>query len=305
MAKEAVQTKEAPAKTPGKEVDIIPKINSKALSLDIGPKVIGILDRSMQEQEKGHDMILAAGAKKYEAMGLMVQAIVKAATADPSIKLGQAFSGDRKLMEGLNKQIGLALGFREVHTVMDGDKQVQRVVTAKSVAKYFPQAGEDTKSAEYQRKNTFRANFTTSVKAAMQAAEGIIVAGAKAQFDDKAGTLRISGPKVKEMFGQDDILLNENAKQKGKDAELTARPSFTAIRALAGEAHDTPVHRGSNTRGSAAAPKPIDPEMALISLAHTLVSTLGKYTEEVTPKVREALEGLRSAIGVKPNTKAT
>jgi len=306
MAKAAVTgTQAAPATK--QELEIVPKINAKALSLDVGPKVIGILDRSLNEQAKGLDMLVQANGKKYEAMSLMTLGIVKAAQADPTIKLAAAFSGDRKQMETLSKQIGLALGFREISTVMDGDKKIERVVTAKAVARYFPAAGEDTKSEDYQRKNTFRANFATTMKACAQAAEGIILAKAKAEFDVKSGTLRISGPKVKEVFGSDDILLNENASQKGKgkDEQLTVKPSFTAVRALAGDAHDAPVHRGSNTRGTTvgSAPKVVDPETAIVSLAHTMVQALGKIEGDVTPKMKEALEGVMNAIGVKLKVK--
>jgi hypothetical protein len=294
------QTKAAKDKIADKQqLEVVPKINSKALSLDIGPKVIGILDRSLQEQGKGMDLLNSAQGKKYEAMSLLTLGIVKAALADQTIKLSASFSGERKEMETLSKQIGLALGFREVVSTVDGDKQVQRVVIAKTVAKYFPGAGEDTKSAEYQRKNTFRANFATTVKTCAQAAEGIILSKAKAEFDAAEGTLRLTGPKVKEIFGADDVLLNENASQKGKDAPLASKPSFTAIRALAGEAHDSPVHRGTNTRGTtigASAPKQVDPEMALISLAHTLISAIGKMEGDLSVKVREALSQVQNTI---------
>lgn len=300
MAKEATKAK-------GQALDIVPKINSKALSLDVGPKVIGILDRSLQEQGKGMDLLSSAQGKKYEAMSLLTLGIVKAAIADNTIKLGAAFSGDRKEMETLSKQIGLALGFREVVTTVDKDKQVQRVVIAKAVSKYFPGAGEDTKSTEYQRKNTFRANFATTVKTCAQAAEGIILSKAKAEFDAAEGTLRLTGPKVKEVFGADEVLLNENASQKGKDAPLSSKPSFTAIRALAGEAHDAPVHRGTNTRGTAigaSAPKQVDPETAIVSLAHTLISAIGKYEGEMSMKVREALGQVQNTIAMRLSNKA-
>jgi hypothetical protein len=285
-------------------LEIVPKIKANALSLDIGPKVIAIFDRSAQEQDKGHELLNAAQGKKYEGMSLLTQGIMKAAQGDTSIKLADAFSGDRKKMEHLMKQLGLALGFREISTQKDGDKVVERVVVAKSVAKYFPGANEDTKSAEYQRKNTFRANFGTTVKNCAQAAEGLMLSKANVTFDKDAGTLRLSGPKVKEHFGADDVLLNENASQKGKDKDkqLAHRPSFTEIRALAGEAHDVAVHRGTNTRGTtvgAAAPKPVDPEAALISLAHMFIGGIGKLEGPASVKVREALGQVVNTINEK------
>jgi hypothetical protein len=289
---------------PTTALEVVPKIKANALSLDIGPKVIAIFDRSAQEQDKGHELLNSAQGKKYEGMSLLTQGIMKAAMNDQTIKLSDAFSGDRKKMEHLMKQLGLALGFREVQTQKDGDKNVERVVVAKAVAKYFPGPNEDTKSPEYQRKNTFRANFGTTVKNCAQAAEGLILSKATVKFDADNGTLRLSGPKIKEHFGADDVLLNENASQKGKekDAQLAHRPSFTEIRALAGEEHGAAVHRGTNTRGTqvgATAPKAVDPEAALVSLCHMLIQSIGKFDGPVPVKVREAFGQVVNTINEK------
>jgi hypothetical protein len=278
--------------------DIV-KVNPKAMQVEVGPKVIGMLDRALTDADKAFDYAEAAKSKKYDALANMTHGILNAAKADQNIDLSAAFSGDRKRMEKLNNQLGIALGYREVTTVADGDRQVQRVVLAKSVAKYFPSATENKDSPEYQRKNTFRSNFTTTVKQCAQAAEGLRQAGIKSEIDEKAGTLRISGPKVKEVFGQDNVLLNENASQMGKDKALNVKPSFTAIRALGGDAHDAPVHRGSNTRGTtigASAPKPTDPDTNVISLAHMLISAIGKLEGDVAAKVREGLQQVTNAI---------
>jgi hypothetical protein len=297
-AKEAL----AATGTTATALEIVPKIKSGALSLDVGPKVIAIFDRSAQEQDKGHELLNSAQGKKYEGMSMLTQGIVKAAQNDASIKLADAFSGDRKKMEHLMKQIGLALGFREIQSQKDGDKVVERVVVAKAVAKYFPGPNEDTKSAEYQRKNTFRANFGTTVKSCAQVAEGLLLSKADVKYDADAKTLRLSGPKIKEHFGADDVLLNENASQKGKDAPLAHRPSFTEIKAIAGAAHDVAVHRGTNTRGTqigATAPKAVDPEAALISLAHMFIQAIGKMEGGGSVKVREAFGQVVNTINEK------
>ena len=302
LATKTAVKEDAPAKAPATALEVVPKIKAGALSLDIGPKVIAIFDRSAQEQDKGHELLSSAQGKKYEGMSLLTQGILKAAAGDTSIKLSDAFSGDRKKMEHLMKQLGLALGFREVQSQKDGDKVVERVVVAKGVAKYFPGPNEDTKSAEYQRKNTFRANFGTTVKNCAQVAEGLMLSKATVQYDADNKTLRLSGPKVKEHFGADDVLLNENASQKGKDAPLAHRPSFTEIRAIAGEAHDAAVHRGTNTRGTtvgASTAKPVDPETALVSLAHTLIGAIGKFDGPASVKVREALGQVVNTINEK------
>ena len=280
--------------------DIV-KVNPKAMQVDVGPKVIGMLDRALTDADKAFDYAEQAKSKKYDALANMTMGILNAAKADTNIDLSAAFSGDRKRMEKLNNQLGIALGYREITTVADGDRQVQRVVLAKSVARYFPSATENKDSPEYQRKNTFRSNFTTTVKQCAQAAEGLRSANVKAEIDEKAGTLRISGPKVKEIFGQDGVLLNENASQFGKEKDkvLNVKPSFTAIRAIGGEEHDAPVHRGTNTRGTtigASAPKPTDPDTNMVSLAHMLIQGLGKLEGPVSDKVREALQQVTNAV---------
>jgi hypothetical protein len=296
----AAKVEEKQAKAQSESTDIV-KVNPKAMQVEVGPKVIGMLDRALTDADKAFDYAESAKSKKYDALANMTMGIFNAAKADTNIDLSAAFSGDRKRMEKLNNQLGIALGYREVTTVADGDRQVQRVVLAKSVARYFPSATENKDSPEYQRKNTFRSNFTTTVKQCAQAAEGLRQANVKAEIDEKAGTLRISGPKVKEVFGQDNVLLNENASQFGKEKDkvLTAKPSFTAIRALGGDAHDAPVHRGTNTRGTtigASAPKPTDPDTNMVSLAHMLIQGLGKLEGPVSDKVREALGQVVNAV---------
>ena len=234
-AKQNAKSEGPATKMPTESTDIV-KVNPKAMQVEIGPRVIGMLDRALTDADKAFDYAESAKAKKYDALANMTVGILLAAKADSSIDLSAAFSGDRKRMERLNNQLGIALGYREVVTVTDGDKAVQRVVIAKAVAKYFPGPKDDKDSSDYQRKNTFRSNFTTTVKNCAQAAEGLRVSDIKATLSND--TLMISGPKVRELFGADDVLLNENASQKGKDAQLASKPSFTAIRALGGEEHD-------------------------------------------------------------------
>jgi len=297
---------EGPATAQKSTSNEIVTVNPKAIQKDIGPMVIGMLDRALTDADKAFDYAESAKSKKYDALANMTMGILHAATHDQNIDLSAAFSGDRKRMEKLNNQLGIALGYREIVSTGDGDKNVQRVVMAKTVAKYFPSATDNKESAEFQRKNTFRSNFATTVKTCAQAAEGLRVSKIKAEVDKDGGTLRITGPKVKEIFGQDNVLLNENAGQLGKDKQLAVKPSFTAIRALGGEEHDAPVHRGTNTRGTqigASAPKQVDPDTALVSLCHTLVSTLGKYEGELSAKAREGLMVVTNAIGARLNSK--
>lgn len=309
MAQAAVKVPEEQAETKAKKVkaekpaaDIV-KVDPKAMQVDIGPKVVALFDRSAQADATALDHIDRAKNLKYDAISTLTLAIINAAKADKGIDLSAAFSGDRKAMEKLNDQIGLAIGLKEIVTTVDGDKKVQRVVVAKSVAKYFPSAKDDKDSPEYKRKNTFRANFATQIKTCAQAAEGIIQTGVVVTMDNQAHTLKLSGPKVVEHFGQDNVLLNENASQKGDDAKLKVKPSFAELRALGGEKHDAEVKRGSNTRGtqiSAAQPKtPTDPDTALSSLCYSLIQGLGKYEGDLSAKVKDSLAMVMNAISAR------
>lgn len=282
-----------PSNVAGTDVVVV---NKNALSTDVGPKVIALLDRAKADEDKALAALGEVRTKRYDAIAITTMAILKAAEADKSIDLSATFSGDTKKMNRLNDQLGIALGFREVETVIDGEKTFQKIVTAKAVRKYFPSAGEKKDTEEYKRKDTIRSNFITLVKRAAQAAEGMRTSKVHAKYE--AGTLRIEGPKVKEVFGADSVLLNENASQLGDDKKLIAKPSFTAIRDIGAKAHDAAVHRGSNTRGVAAAsaaPR-VNPEEAFKSQCHMLISALGKISGPLAGVTREAASSLLNAL---------
>lgn len=295
----AVADAKKPKRPPTLGTEIV-KVSKKALSVDVGPKVVAMLARANDDETKAMEALEGVKSTRYQAISMTTTAILKAAQNDPTIKLGDAFSGDTKLMGALNDKLGIALGFREVVPVVDGDKTFYRVVPSKAVAQFWPSPTDKKGTPEYDKKNTNRSNFITLVKRAAQAAEGIIVNKMTVKASD--GTLRLSGPAVVKAFGQDDVLLNENAGQKGKDKPLSAKPSFTAIRDLGAQAHDAAVSRGSNTRGTTrpeGAGTRVNADDAFRSMAIQMQMSLGKFEGPLTGKTKEAAESLVNALKAK------
>lgn len=292
-AKKKAETKAPEADEKVKEV-VIYSVNAKALSVDVGPKVLAGLAKSMELESEANKMLGAVKTGRYDAMTMTTEAIVKAAKADKSIDLTLAFSAEKKNVEKLNIQLGLALGFREYH---DTGKGAKRLIYAKSVQGYFP-APTDTKgSEEAVKKATLRSNFSHMLKKCTQAACAITEQGITIKNDTKAGTLRISGPRVEEVFGAKSVLLNERQKftDGDKKVELKDRPSFTALASLAAADHGAVVIRKSGSRGAGIV---ADPIVAMKSLCASLVAGIAKIEKPMPQAIREALESVESAITV-------
>jgi len=206
-----------------------------ALSLDVGPRVIAALfgfdQRASALSQELHEL---KGTKRYEQLTDITLHILKAAKADNRVDLTTAYSGDPKVWGKTLNQIGVALGFREekVGAVGKNGVATSSVVTSPSVAKYFPMTGEtDKNTPDWQRKRTFYTNFLTQVKKCAQAAHAIMEKGIKAEFNQKAGTMMISGSEVRKHFGQERVLLDERKTIGEGDAkvELSEKPSFQAL----------------------------------------------------------------------------
>jgi len=195
----------------------------------------------------------------------------------------------------LNNQIGIALGYREVVTMGEGDKARDRVVYARAVERYFPSAKDAKDSPEAKRKATLRSNFIHMVKKCAMTAAGIIEKDMTAAMDKESGTLRLSGPAVKKQFGAGSVLLNEKQTvgEGDKAIKLTEKPSFTAIAAKAAESHGKIVHRASNTRGRQLN---VSPEDAVSGLCKSLIAAIERIGGKITDTVKTSLESVVSAI---------
>lgn len=300
-APSAIPLKAAPEKET--TVALIPRVNSKALSKDVGPAAVKLAFQSETDAVKAQQLGEQAKKSKYAVMAMLTQAIVKAARADKTIDLtATAKSGPdgAKAMNTLNDQIGLALGLREVITVGEGDKAKEKVVWTAAVKAFFVPDTADKDSDLYKKVTAFRGNFVTQMKRAAMAAMGIVTRDIETKIDKESGTLLLSGPEIKKQFGQPSVLLNErqtvaNTKKGGDDIKLKEKPSFTAIAAKAKEAAGgAPVNRSSNTRG-AAAQSVSNPGLALAGICKAMIEALQR-TKDPTKAMIQSVKSVESTV---------
>lgn len=291
MAKKAV--KSAPKAKVAETAALVPVIKKGAMSVDVGPAVIAGFSKALQDEAAANAVLQQVDAKRYDLLGKLTAGIIKAAKADSSIDLSTAFVKDPKAQGRLNDQLGIALGFREVQTINPGtDKEAQRVAWSKEVAAYVLTTSAEKDTPEGKRKSTVRSNFMHALKKCCQAALGIMDSKIDAKMDDKAGTLRLSGPAVKTVFGAPVVHLDE--KQTVGDKKLSQKPSFTAMAALAGEKRGVEVNRKSNTRGRSKVLA--NPTEALRDVAKSFKSMIGALGGKVSDAQREILEEVRTVL---------
>lgn len=277
------------------EKNVIATVKTGALSTDIGPMVISGLSTAYVEEAKANAIIESVKTKRYDLLSAMTMAIVKAGKADDTINLAAAFKDDKKGASLLNDQLGLALGFREVTTVGEGDKAKQKIGYAKTVLKFFPGPKDEKDGPDYNRKATTRSNFLHMLKKCAQAAHGIIVSDLTMTKDKTSGTLRLEGPSLTKQFGAASVLLDEKLTVKDEKGEtkLKERPSFTSIARMGAEAEGKvlPTRKQSGVGGPA-----IDVDIALQSLCNSLTAALSKITTKPNAKSIEALKVAQAAI---------
>jgi hypothetical protein len=272
---------------------IIPIIKQSAMSLDVGPRVISGLMQVSETEAEANKLMSQVANKRYDLLAQLTQGIVKAAKADKTISLAAYFSKDPKQVNAVNDQLGLALGFRKVASVGEGEKARQRVVLADEVAKLFPQESTTKGTQAFNRRATVISNFLHTLKKCAQAAEGIISKDMKMSLDKATGTLRLSGPTIKTTFGQDSVLLNEKQTigEGDKKKKLNAKPSFTSIADIGAREHGVVMQVRKDSRASAA-----DPVLSFVSVCTSLVSAIGKLGDKPDSRQVEALASVQNAI---------
>jgi hypothetical protein len=303
--REFVMAKKAKVKAGDSEVSesvaLVPKIKATALSKDVGPLVIRGLAEAHSAEAQAQAVLDTVEAKRYDLLSKLTMGIFKAAKADKSIDLSTSFLGKEGAQQSayLNDQLGIALGFKEVQTINVGTPQeAKRVAWAKGVAELVLSTKEEKDTPEGKRKATIRSNFLHSLKKCAQVACSMLEDKVNGKYDEKAGTLLLSGPSIKAQFGQPSVLLNEKQTigEGDKKVKLTEKPSFTAIAAKAGEKHGKPVHRGTNTRGNSRALA--NPTAAMDDIAKSFISFVNKI-DKPNEKQTAILQSVRDAIDAK------
>lgn len=299
-AAKAEKAAERQAAREAKESARLPTVKAGALSADVGVRVLEALDKADKDASKLEALKSAIDAKRYDALGLTTMAVLKAAQADDGIDLDAAFRTDKKASTKLNDQVRIALGLMEVRRIVDTQtkKEHRRLELTKAADKYFSKWTA-----------TQRTNFAHMLKKCIQAAAELKANNIKAAFDEKAGTLAITGPRVEELFGAPTVLLNEKQRVgEGDDAVmLKEKPSYTALaKAGAVERGAVMVKRGtaSGETGSRA-----DSRVAIADattdanfggLCKALIDAINKlyHGEGFSPRQLKALDGVESAIAM-------
>jgi len=282
------------------ETAVVVSVKSGALSVDVGPQVIAGLSKAYDDEAKANAIIDQVRTKRFDLLSMTTQAIVKAAKADDTINLAVAFKDDKKGMALLNDQLGLALGFREITTIGEGDKAKRKIGYAKAVLKYFPGPKDDKKSQGYTQKSTTRTNFLHMLKKCAQASHAIVVNDLTMKKDAASGTLLLEGKGLQGTFGADRVLLDEKLTVKNTEGEvkLKEKPSFTSI-ARMGAAAEGKVLQQRKQSGTASTA--VDVDTALQSICNTLTSALGKLAAgtKLLPKTVELLKAVQAAVASK------
>lgn len=286
----------AEEKAPAREVV---SIKSGALSVDVGPNVLAGLAKAYDSELKANAIMMEVESKRYDLLAQLTAAIVKAAKADETIDLSVAFSTDnKKALNVLNDQIGLALGYREkVMTTDAGGNEIPRIQIAKAAAKFLASDPKlDKESPQAKRLNTLRTNFAHTVKKCIMAASGIIEKDITFK-PDASGTLQISGPEVKKAFGVESVLLNEKQMLPSEgDAEpvkLAQKPSFTALARMGAEAAGKVLAVRPQTGIAGAA---TDPGKLVQDIAKSLANACSKLKLPADDETKRALSVALSAI---------
>lgn len=310
MAKAVVKTKQK-GKTDGATVvastDVInvPVIKKAAQSLEVGPSVIENLVHFAEKEEQLSRELAELKPKRYDALGRLTLAFIKAAQNDDQINLAAVFSSDQKAYNAELDKVLIAVGVRHAIMVGNGDKARQRIAYTPEVMKFFPSPKDDGTDPLWAKKNSVRTNFLAQAKKSIMTACGVIDRGITATMDKKAGTLMISGKAVKEVFGRDEVLLDERQKidtgkvdKEGKaiTTQLKAKPSFTQLAQIGAAAHGVQVQprKDSRTSGTSMAP-----DKALISLLNSTLQGINKYAGDITDDVKKAMNAVNNAIATK------
>jgi hypothetical protein len=274
-----------------KAVSTVPELAKGAMQVNVGPEFVQAFSRAYDQETKALELQNAARQKQYDQLAKVTNAICIAAKADKQIDLARAFSSDKKDANLIGEQIRLALGIL-VPVIVDGKRRLE---LNPAIKKFYPSPKDDKNSDEYKRKDTLRTNIQHQLKKCTQAAAGILENNINLAYDEKAGTLRITGPKVSETFGSSDVLLNE--KQRQGDTDLKIKPSFQKLSELGAIAHNAEVKkRNQQVVSQPASVGPVDKDTTMRSLCHSFLAGLNRYEGPIEAETRKQIEAVANAI---------
>ena len=299
---EAAKVKGSQPKETDAGAALVPQIKAGALSVDVGPVVLNSLASAASDERQAIELQEAKERKRGDALKSLTMAIVKLARGDNSVRLETVFSGNKTDKVKLNNQIYIALGVKTAQ--VRGKEGAQKTVidwTPECAALVKPDK-DDAESVATQ-KGTVRTNFAHMLTKATQAAVDIIDNKLELKVDPETNALMLTGPAMKDHFGEASVLLNEKQTVQVKDKkgvvqgekELKAKPSFTEIARRAAEAHGKVNVPRSDSR-----PVTTDLPKLVTEMSDRMVKAIEKLTDDqLTEEVRNALESVANAIDSK------
>jgi len=271
---------------------VVQRLNANALSVDVGPGVLKTLFSAAQIIEEANSAILGAKTKQYATLSLTTEAIVKAAKADPAINLNDAFGDNKAKKKHLTEQLLIALGVKEVF-ITEGGKAA--AVYTKAAKPYFPSGTDAKDGPEYKRKRTLLQNFSHLMTKCTEAAAGLMDFKADVSYDEKKGTLLISGPSVEKHFGTEKgskVALDEKQTEG-----MTKKPSFTELARVAQVQRGVEKQaRGRVNTGPATQGQGVnEPDLAIVSVFQTAAKMLEAFKGDITDAMQGAFDDLNTA----------
>jgi hypothetical protein len=256
----------------------------------------------MADERQAKELSESKDVKRREGLVITTAAIVKAAKADKNFKLEDVLSSSEQTKDALLGRIWIALGFKHVIQVGEDGATKPKVVWVPDVAQYVAPNKKVDGDSVVKQKNSVRSNMSTLVKKCAVSALHIIDKNLDAKVEN--GQLRITGPAVKEQFGQTSVLLNENQTVQvvdkkglatGETVKLKEKPSFQAIATRAAESHGKVMASRVDSRKEIVA----DPEKEIVAMSKrfvTILEAIKKLNKELSADVKGALESVYNAI---------
>lgn len=302
MAKKAV-VKATPKAAPKAKADeggedlgtaLVAMPKSTALSTDVGMIALNHLSALATDEQMIDELRSGKESHRGKAQVLLAIACHKAGTADKTINLAHAITGNKSQKGILGKQIRLAIGLM----VSDGTKTT---LTPEAHAALNAMPGDDARTLK--RKKSIRANFSTMLTKSMRVALHAIEKNLAVKEEN--GVLRLTETKKSEgalvkHFGAASVLLNEDQNapvldKKGKPTGLVkplkVLPSFTEVTRALGKAHGVEIVARVDSRTKA-----VDASAHMIEVAENLQKAINGFTGTMSEAVVKALTALRGAI---------
>jgi len=269
---------------------------SKALSLDVGPAIVEAYNKFVTLGNEAKSLLDNAVYNRGEAHALGIPAVINifknTAKIDPADVFEDARAPKAKQTFDAVK-IGLDL------LRVDDDNNV---IDNPDLARYFTPRGAEMKklgkdSEAFKARKRFTSNFQTFLKDLCQEAVGLMEIKANVKLDNDTKQLMISGPKVKEIFGENRVTLDgrrEYTEGKRK-VKLAVKPSFVAVRDIAAQAHGATLRHNAPARTSSLSPQVLDDE-SVGRLVNSMIEVINRLEGKFSDEMRKHFRSLQSTL---------